>query len=141
MSPASPPEAGSLDARMRTSIVTVAMVGATFALVALLFSPAFGVSVSLGAAIATLNLWILARVIGSLLPSGSAGARAQSRAGWSLVALLKMLGLFAVVGLLMRHGVAAPVPMLVGFGSLPIGIVIGSLVSDRSGREEEDPAP
>ncbi len=46
--------------------------------------------------------------------------------------MLKMLGLVGGVWLLMRHGVVSPIPMVVGFGSLPIGIVIGSLVSDRS---------
>jgi hypothetical protein len=42
-----------------------------------------------------------------------------------------MVGLLAVTWLLMRHGVVSPLPMLVGFGALPIGIAIGSIVSDR----------
>ena len=49
-----------------------------------------------------------------------------------MLAVVKMLGLVAVVWLLMRHGVASPIPMVVGLGALPIGIAIGSLVSDRS---------
>jgi hypothetical protein len=49
-----------------------------------------------------------------------------------------MLGLVAAVWLLMRHGVTAPLPMVVGLGSLPIGIVIGSLVSDRSVPEQPE---
>ncbi len=120
---------------MRTAIATVALVGGTFTLIALLVSPASGLSVAMGAAVAALNLWVLARVVGAIFPSGRAGAEAQSRGGWGLVGLLKMLALFAVVGLLMRHGVASPVPLVIGFGSLPIGIVIGSLLSDRSARE------
>jgi hypothetical protein len=40
----------------------------------------------------------------------------------------------------MRHGVVSPLPMLVGFGSLPIGIAIGSLVSDRSAPPGDEPA-
>jgi hypothetical protein len=48
------------------------------------------------------------------------------------VAALKMVGLVGVVWLLMRHGVVGPVAMMLGFGALPIGIAIGSLVSDRT---------
>jgi hypothetical protein len=48
-----------------------------------------------------------------------------------------MFGLLAAAWLLMRHGVVSPVPMLVGFGSLPIGIAIGSLVSDRGAASDD----
>jgi hypothetical protein len=48
-----------------------------------------------------------------------------------------MVGLIAVAWLLMRRGIASPLPMLIGFGALPIGIAIGSLVSDRSGQTED----
>jgi hypothetical protein len=43
-----------------------------------------------------------------------------------------MLALLALAWLLMRHGIVSPLPMLIGFGALPIGIAIGSLVSDRT---------
>ena len=103
-----------------------------------------------GLAIATANLWALARVVAALLPTdaptdapaadGTEGPRTgrgpgpRGFAAWSLLAALKMVGLVALVWLLMRRGVVSPLPMLVGFGALPIGIAIGSLVSDRSGR-------
>ncbi len=87
--------------------------------------------------IAAGNLWALARIIVALLPAEVEAARKQSRAGWALVAMLKMFGLVAAVWLLMRHGVVSPLPMLVGFGALPIGIAIGSLVSDRGARPQE----
>jgi hypothetical protein len=122
--------------RMRRTLGAVAVAGGVLTLGALAFfgaSTAF--SVAMGAVIAVGNLWILARVIGALLPGedeaeGEATA-SQSRSGWSLVAILKLFGLVAVVWLLMRHGVVSPLPMLVGFGSLPIGIALGTLVSDR----------
>ena len=60
-----------------------------------------------------------------------AGAEAQSRGGWAVVAVLKIVGLLALAWLLMRHAIVSPMPKLVGFGALPIGIAIGSLVSDR----------
>jgi hypothetical protein len=91
-----------------------------------------GLSAAVGAALAAGNLWALARVVAALLPSDRPGAEAQSRGGWALAAGLKMFGLVAVVWLLMRRGFVSPLPMLVGFGALPIGIAIGSLVSDRS---------
>jgi len=120
---------------MRTSIAAVALVGVGFALVALLvFGISAGISVAVGAAIAAANLWALARIIAALLPDDAQSARSQSKAAWALLAVLKMFGLVFAVWLLMRHGVVSALPMVVGFGSLPIGIAIGSLVSDRRSR-------
>ena len=135
---------GVLDARMRRCLAGVAIAGGVLAVCALAVADlrsAF--SVAMGGAIATANLWILARIVHALLPSTAEGARAQSRAGWALVAALKMVGLVGVVWLLMRHGVVAPVSMMVGFGALPIGIAIGSLVSDRTaqGAATDDHGP
>jgi len=118
---------------MRRCLAGVAISGAVLAVGALAVANLWsGFSVAVGAAVATANLWVLARIVHALLPNDAAGARAQSRAGWSLVAALKMVGLVGVVWLLMRHGVVSPVPMMVGLGALPIGIAIGSLVSDRT---------
>jgi hypothetical protein len=119
---------------MRRTIAAVAATGAVLSVGALAaFGVASAFSVAVGAAIAAANLWVLARVIGALLPADEAAARSatRSRAGWSLVAVLKLFGLVGLVWLLMRQGVVAPLPMLVGFGSLPIGIALGTLVSDR----------
>lgn len=120
------------DPRIRT---TIAAVGASGAVLVLAAAATFGVSTALsvgaGAAIAAANLWALAHVIGALLPGDGDQARAQSRGAWIVVALLKTLGLVAVVWVALVHGVVSPIAMLVGFGALPIGIAIGSLVSDR----------
>ena len=122
----------SLDPRLRTAIAAVAVTGVAFTGAALFF---FGVrvawSVAVGAGLAALNLWALARVIST--PGDEAPSRRRG-----VLAALKMLGLVAAVWLLMRHGVTAPIPMVVGLGSLPIGIVIGSLVSDRSVPEQPE---
>lgn len=133
--PTDAPAAQRLDGRMRTSIAAVALVGLGFALVALVvFGVSIAFSVAVGGAIAAGNLWALARIIAALLPDDAQSARSQSKAGWALLAVLKMFGLVVAVWLLMRHGVVSPLPMMVGFGSLPIGIAIGSLVSDRRSR-------
>jgi ATP synthase I chain len=135
----SPPAA--LDPRLRTAIVSVAVVGVGLSIAALcVFGLSVAWSVAIGGAIAALNLWALARIMVPMLPADEAGARPGKRGRHALAAILKMLGLVGGVWLLMRHGVVSPIPMVVGFGSLPIGIVIGSLVSDRSapGQTQQD---
>jgi hypothetical protein len=128
---------GRFDARLRIAIATVVAAGAVLTLFALaLASVRTGLSVLIGSALAAGNLWLLARIVVELLPNDRAGADAQSRAGWALVAVLKMFALSAFAWLLMRHGIVSPLPMLIGFGALPIGIAIGSLVSDRSAPPE-----
>jgi apolipoprotein N-acyltransferase len=129
---------GPLDPRLRTSIGAISVCAAVLTFVALLvFGLKSAVSVALGGALAVGNLWALARIVAALLPHEEAGARAQSRGAWALLAMLKMLGLLGFAWLLMRHGIVTPIPLLVGFGSLPIGIAIGSLVSDRSAPPED----
>jgi ATP synthase I chain len=123
------------------SLRAVALAGGALALCALAFAGAgAAVSVAVGAGLAAGNLWLLARIVSALLPEDRPGAEAQSRAGWALVAALKMFGLLALAWLLMRHGIVSPLPMLIGFAALPIGIAIGSLVSDRSPPTDEDGA-
>jgi hypothetical protein len=118
---------------MRAALVAVAVTGAVEAVCAAAFFDLWAaLSVALGAALAVGNLWALARIIVALLPDDSATAQAQGRAGWAILAAVKMVGLLGVSWLLMRHGVVSPLAMLIGFLSLPIGIAIGSLVSDRS---------
>jgi hypothetical protein len=122
-----------LDARMRLCLLAVALTGSAFAVGAwAVFGARSALAVALGSGIATGNLWVLGRIVTALLPVEAAGARAQSRAGWVLVAMLKMVGLVGALWLLMRHGWVSPLSLMAGFGALPIGIAIGSLVSDRS---------
>jgi hypothetical protein len=127
-----------LDAQLRASLVAVAVAGAALALAAL---PLFGISaafsVAVGSALATGNLWALARIIAALLPTDGESARQKNTAAWALLGVLKMLGLIAVVWGLMDHGIVSPLPMLVGFAALPIGIAIGSLVSHRGPADDD----
>jgi hypothetical protein len=117
---------------MRTAVKSVAVAGAVMTAGAIaLFGPREGISVAAGAGLATGNLWALGRVVVSLLPEESGAAAAQSRGAWGLVAALKTAGLLVAAWALLRYRVAAPLPMLVGFGALPMGIAIGSLMSDR----------
>jgi hypothetical protein len=87
-------------------------------------------SAALGAAVAEVNLWAFARIVSALL-------RNENVWLWTHAALLKMLSLFVLVGLLMRYVAAAPLSMIAGFGALPMGIAIGSLIGDRRPRPED----
>ena len=128
---------GRLDRRLVVSVIAVGLCGAALSVGAFVsFGRGTSVSVATGAAIATANLLALAYTVSALLPESRSGTQPGSQEqptpfGWVLVGLLKMFGLVVVVWLLMRHGLVSPVPLLVGFGALPIGIAIGSVVSDR----------
>jgi ATP synthase I subunit len=127
-----------MDARARTSLVAVGATGAALALGAFaFFGTRAGLSAAAGAALGAGNLWAWARIVSALLPESPGGARAQSRAAWVLVASFKVLAWIAVAWLLMRHGLVQVASMFVGLLSLPIGIAIGSLVSDRSAVPED----
>jgi hypothetical protein len=131
-----------LDAQMRASLVAVAITGAVLALGMLaIFGVYAGFSTAVGAALAVGNLWALARIVQALLPDGESEGAAPggSGAGWAILGVVKMFGLFAVVWFLMHQGVVSALPMLVGFGALPIGIAIGSLV--RHTGDRQDPGP
>jgi hypothetical protein len=128
-----------LDARLRATLAAVVLCGATLALGAFAMrGPATALSVGIGASVAAANLWALARIVSALLPNGSRLAThvPGSAMAWSVLAAFKMFALFATVWLLLRYALVSPLPMLVGFGALPAGIAIGSLVSDRSASGE-----
>jgi hypothetical protein len=130
---------GPFDATLRATLFSVAGCGAALTLGALLLlDRAAGLSTGIGAALAVGNLWALARIVTALLPARDAdrdqpreARRSNGAVGWTVLALLKMLALFSVVWLLMRHFAVSPLPMLLGFAALPLGIAIGSVVSDR----------
>jgi hypothetical protein len=110
--------------------------GAVLALGGLVVSgPGFARSVLVGATLATANLWVLSRVVGAFMPGpgadGAGGPGRAARHAWQAVGPFKTVGLLVVATLLMAGGVAAPLPLLVGLCSLPIGIAIGTLVSNR----------
>jgi hypothetical protein len=141
-----PEEARSpLDSRMRASIKAVAVAGAILStLGGALFGLRSGASVAAGATLAAGNLWALARVVAALLPEPEEGRAAGeqasgSRGAWTFLALIKTAGLLVAAWLILSYRVAAPLPMLVGFGALPIGIAIGALVSDRRPQPKQTP--
>lgn len=112
------------DLTLRRTYVVVAVVGllaACFAFVGM--GAAWGVSVGFGAAIASVNLYVLARTVQSLL---GGGARA-----WVVLALLKFAALFGLTYLMIRSGAVIPLALAVGFGALPFGILIASALAPK----------
>ena len=93
----------------------------------------FGVSALVGASVAVANLWVLSRAVRNLL-SG-----AGSRSPWAIVAAAKFFVLLGVTYALVRSGVIAPLGLALGFGALPVGILLSGLASPRP-REETDHA-
>ena len=129
-----------MDARLRAALVTVVVSASVFAGVAsFAWSLRAALSVAVGGAIATANLYVLARIVASLMPADDGAGATEPRVtggtrAWGVLALFKMIALFGGVWMLMSHKLVDPMPMLVGFGALPIGIAIGSIVSDRTAK-------
>jgi len=86
-------------------------------------------SVAAGASIALLNFWMTAYLVrGFVEPAGV-------RLPWALVATVKLLFVLGGVYILLQRDVLNLLPMVVGFGSLPLGIVFGQ-TRPRSVKEE-----
>ena len=114
MDPSSEP---LIDASLRRGITAMALVGGVLGVpAALVWNAKTGVSIAIGTLVAILNLLVLARVIRALLVDRS-GA-------WLGVGFLKMGALFAGVGWLFHANVVGALPFVVGYASLPIGLVL-----------------
>lgn len=115
-------ENAATDAGLVAAYGTIALVGASAALIALAMAglrAMFGVAV--GAALAAANLWLLARIVRVFLGGG------ERRASWSALALFKFSALLALVYLLLRTGAVGVLPLVIGYGALPVGIVLSQL--------------
>jgi hypothetical protein len=122
-----------LDPRTRAAIVGVAAMGGLFALGAGAgWGLRAGVSVGVGALIAVLNLYGLARIVGALL-----GTRAEGDPGsgiWGVLAVVKIVGLFGGVWLLLGAHFVEPIGLIVGWGALPVGVTLATFFSDKTDR-------
>lgn len=138
----------------KTSAVAAAVLGAALALGALaLFGGRAAFSVSVGAAIAVSNLLMLRAIIRAIVRppdeleeaepeagEGEAGPREQDPrahtsagkrggAAWGVFAILKIFILFGGVWLLLTKHLVDPIPLVVGYGVLPLGISASALIS------------
>jgi hypothetical protein len=119
----------SHDNALSRTLWAVAIVGCTASVVAAVAAgarPMLGVAA--GAAVALANLWIIARLVHGFL-SGSA------RAPWGFVAITKFSLLVVGLWLLLRAGVVDLLPLVIGYGALPLGIFASQLGGTPPARE------
>lgn len=109
---------------LRAALFAVAISGALLTLASPFVLGRGGmVGVALGAAIATLNLWALGRIVRAFM--NGAGLP------WVLLAAFKLIGLVALLALVLELGVTTVIPLAVGYGALPVGIVFAQLGAAR----------
>ena len=117
-----------LDAPMIASITAVAAVAVAFTIVAAIVAGMpVALSVAVGGLLATANLWVFAIVGKNVIAGG------RRRRIWGLVGGLKLLALLGGLYLLLENGVIDPLPLVIGYGALPLGIAIGSVFGPRPG--------
>ncbi|MET0594426.1 MAG: ATP synthase subunit I [Polyangiaceae bacterium] len=83
------------------------------------------IGVGIGGLTATLNLWAFTR-IGSAMFEGQ-----RSGGAWGLMAMIKLFVLFGAVFWVLKKDFADPLSFLVGYLSLPVGIVASQLLGLR----------
>ncbi len=92
--------------------------------------PAVAASVGAGAAIALANLLVITLTVRALL-----GGDAR-RLPWGLMAVTKIAFLFGGIYWLADQGVVALLPLAIGYGALPLGIVFSQLAPQGRSPEE-----
>lgn len=123
-----------------------AIIGAIFAVLALGMSGGrAAMSVVVGGAIAIANLLTMRAIIRSFLPPEPEGEEdtpkpdpsipnsvhrdvgRRAGAAWAIFAVLKIFILFGGLWFLLTRGLVDPIPLLVGYGVLPLGIAASAL--------------
>lgn len=95
-------------------------------------------SVAIGAAFGVGNLIAMRAILGALVPSAGEGPPEREtddapkgsdlRMLWAFLAGFKMLAMFGAMWLLLTKGVVDPMPLVVGYGAMPLGIVGSALL-------------
>jgi len=125
MMPTPDEDSGDEDSGVRPALWSVALSGAVLTLASpFVFGRPGVLGVALGSLLAFVNLWALARIVRAFV--NGAGLP------WALLAGFKLVALLAVVGLILHLGLTTVIPLAVGYGALPIGIVLGQLGSARA---------
>lgn len=82
-----------------------------------------GASTAYGATVGLFNLVLLGRMVRAFLSRGGASMP------WVVAALTKLAVLLLAMYLPVRAGLVQVMPFVIGFGALPLGIVLGQLLS------------
>ena len=93
-----------------------------------------GLGVACGGLLATANLWIFAYIGHGVLSGG------RRKRIWGLIAAVKVMALLVVVWLLIRSELVSGFALAMGYVALPIGAVVGTVVSPRPGDGPDDRA-
>lgn len=120
------PAGTPVDKTLRATYVFVGGAGAAItALTAALGGGRAALGAAIGALLATLNLWVFAQVVRAFLE------RRETSAPWAVVAALKLVLLLGAVFLIVRTGYVSPAALGIGYGALPVGIVLAGLFGPR----------
>jgi hypothetical protein len=128
-----------------TATVCAAVVGAIFTVGAFFVGGGrTALSVAVGALIAVANLLFLRAIVRALVqapeepekkdgeePGPDPDHQREGRRGgaaWGVFAILKIFLLFGGIFVLLTKGVVDPIPLVVGYGALPLGIVASTAV-------------
>jgi lipopolysaccharide export LptBFGC system permease protein LptF len=114
------------DQALRTVVKTVAVTALVLTAFAFAFADArAAMGVFVGGALATANLVLFIRLGQAFLSQKGASAP------WAILGFLKLIALFACVYLILKRGDVSALALVVGYGSLPIGIAVSSLFSSK----------
>ncbi len=94
---------------------------------------AWALGTLVGACLASMNLWVLARSVSRLL-AGRSGS-------WAAVAGAKFLALLALTYLALNHPLINPVAFSLGLCALPLGIVLAGLFVAPPALDDEAAVP
>jgi hypothetical protein len=105
---------------LTAALIGVGVCGALATGVALAgYGGAVAFGVMLGALLALSNLWVHARVVKMYLAGGGSV--------WAVIGLVKVTLLFGLVYLLVKKDVVGLMPLIAGYGALPLGILASHL--------------
>ena len=118
-------------AQLQYVIATIAAIGVLLAIGASWgWGLRHGLGVLVGAALATLNMWSLKRI-----GAGFFSGEGRRRRVWGLLGAMKFLALAAIVVALVALKLVHPLALLVGYGSMPVGITLGTFLGPRAAGE------
>jgi hypothetical protein len=113
------------DDGVERALWAVALMGVSSTVVAgVLGGGSVALSVAVGALAGLGNLWVLARVVRGFIGG-------TSKVPWPVVVLVKLVVLYGGLYILVQSGFVAPLPLIFGWGALPLGIVAAQLGARR----------
>jgi hypothetical protein len=111
------------DGGMSVIVKTVATVGIVGAVAVGYFAGrGAGASAAYGATLGLANLVFLGRMVRAFSTPGTRAIR------WAIAALTKLAVILLAMYLPVRAGLVQVLPFMIGFGALPLGIVLGQLL-------------